>query len=385
MSFFSWLFRGRMGPRLKMTSSPRTTASSSESTDEEYTLLNWLEKTGAGTSAPAGTAPQATHSIRCGKCTKFFEWREAFWQEHTPGALDSMAGNVLPRAFCPRCGMLVAEYNPSTDKWRWVASNEGVNRSKPFPPNPILRVLGDEWWWDRRLPDAAVVPFSRDVLDLSMLKPREGPRTAPPGLDSAEEDYVRKCLEPHFREEIEEREFWRDSEAQRVLDPLNAGRNEDAAREAETLAPRYSDLDACYQWGGMASLRLGAYDRARTLLRQGLDKCKRKSSICTVLGEVEWKARNTEDAVYWWAQAIHCQESIKNCSNESPYLYFYYVAEGLELSDVAAAFISRVDRIRHGQVRLNPSTAADLRNLARSQRTPGVASVLSKMRNRYLR
>jgi hypothetical protein len=330
---------------------------------------------------PPGTAPQ---SIRCGKCGTFFEWRDSFWQKHTPGA-QAMAGNILPRVFCSRCGTVVANYNPSADKWGWVANNERANRGKPFPPNPILRVLGDEWWWDRQLPDAAVVPASRDVLDLSMLKPVETPKIASPGLDSAEEEYFRKCLDPHFREEREDREFWKDPEAQRVLGPLNAGRNEEAAREAEAMAAHYSDLDSCYQWGGSASLRLGAYDRARTLLRQGLEKSKRKSSICTVLGEVEWKAKNARDAVYWWAQAIHCQESIKGSSDESPYLYLYYVADGLSASDVAAAFVSRVDRIRPGQVRLNPSTAGDLRNLVRSQKTPGISRVLIAIRDRYLR
>lgn len=330
----------------------------------------------------AATTQESAEAIHCGKCTKSFEWREALWQKHTPGAQDSMAGNILPRTFCPHCGTLVAEYNPTTDKWRWLASNEAMNRSKRFPPNPILRV---QWWWDRQLPDAAVVPFSRNAVDLSMLKPVERPSAAPPTLEPAEEAYIRKCLEPHFREEREDREFWRDPEAQRVLGPLNAGRNEEAAREAETMAARYSDLDLCYDWGGQASLSLGAYDRARSLLQQGLDKAKRKSWICTVLGEVEWKARNTGEALYWWAQAIHCLESIKTYSNEIPYLYLHYVAEGLGLSDVAAAFISRVDRIRPGQVRLNPSTAADLRNLARSEKTPGMARVLVDMRDRYLR
>jgi hypothetical protein len=95
----------------------------------------------------------------------------------------------------------------------------------------------------------------------------------------------------------------------------------------------------------------------------------------------EWKARNAKEALYWWAQAVHCRESIKDYADESPYLYLHYVADGLGLSDVAAALIERVDRIRHS-IRLNATPAADLRDLVRQQMTPGMRNVLVGLRER---
>ncbi|MBZ5662893.1 MAG: hypothetical protein LAO08_21040 [Acidobacteriia bacterium] len=200
---------------------------------------------------------------------------------------------------------------------------------------------------------AASIPVSRGVENSQMASLM--PRASELPLVPSEEEYVRKCLAPSFSEAQKERAFQDIPELQRVLGPLNASRNEEAAREAETLATQYSDWDMSYDWGATANLRLGHYDRARSLLREGLEKAKRKGRLCTVMGEVEWKTKSIKDALFWLVQGIHCQEVLKDFE-ESPYLYLHYIAEGLELPNVAAAFISRVDKIRYGGIRLNTTS-----------------------------
>jgi hypothetical protein len=165
---------------------------------------------------------------------------------------------------------------------------------------------------------------------------------------------------------------------------LNAGKNEECAQAAEAKAAENSDLDLFYDWGGSAYIKMKDLDRARRMFLEGLSKGRRKSLNCNMMGECEWKARNAKEATYWWAQAVHCRESIRDYE-ESPYLYLHYVADGLGLPDVAAAFIARVDRIRFGGIRLNATAASDLRGLVREQATPGMRVVLKGLRDKYLK
>lgn len=224
-------------------------------------------------------------------------------------------------------------------------------------------------------PAASQKPQGRQFDD-----PRIAPQTSP---DPAEAEFVRKCLEPQYREEKEDRK-WDSPEAKEVNTLLNSGKYEECARAAEAKAAESSDLDLYYDWGGSACLKMNDYDRARKIFLQGIAKGKRKSLNCTMMGEVEWKARNAKEALYWWAQAVHCRESIKDYADENPYLYLHYFADGLGLSDVAAALIERVDRIRYS-IRLNATPAADLRDLVRQQMTPGMRNVLVGLRERYLK
>jgi hypothetical protein len=40
------------------------------------------------------------------------------------------------------------------------------------------------------------------------------------------------------------------------------------------------------------------FDEARKTLTDALETVKRKYSLCDVLGQIEWKARNLTEAVY---------------------------------------------------------------------------------------
>ena len=122
--------------------------------------------------------------------------------------------------------------------------------------------------------------------------------------------YVKECLEQKFREEPEVRKWDSDAVFQKVLGPLNSGDNSGACREAESLVPQFRDFANLYVWWASALIRMGSLDKARQLLTDGLERVKEKYPLCNRLGEIEWKARDLNRAVYWWAQGLQCQESL---------------------------------------------------------------------------
>jgi len=199
--------------------------------------------------------------------------------------------------------------------------------------------------------------------------------------------YQVECLTRKYREEEETRAWNSDPAFHKVLDPLNAGDNSRACREAEVLAPRFPDFADIYCWWGKALLGMREYDKARVILTAALEKTKQKHSLCSLLGEIDWKARRITDAVYWWAQGMHCQESLSEQrygGDVGAYLYLHYVADGLRMSDCATAFLMRVDQIQPGKIRLNPEAASDLKSLAQTTRDNQVREVLQQLVSTYI-
>jgi hypothetical protein len=132
-------------------------------------------------------------------------------------------------------------------------------------------------------------------------------------------------------------------------------------------------------------MSLWEFDQAREVLRCGLERSRRKFPVCERLGEVEWRAGKLSDAVYWWAQAVHCQESLPDHGTDvGAYLYLSCVAIGVEEADAGAAFLRRVDSIRAGQIRFESGTEQSLIQFASRERTPDVREVLTRLRMRYL-
>jgi hypothetical protein len=200
-----------------------------------------------------------------------------------------------------------------------------------------------------------------------------------------EDEYYERCLKQEYFEENESRSWAINPEFRKILDPLNEGNNARACEESEKLVVEFPDFDVIYYWWGTALLRMRSYDKARQVLSEGLRKVKQKCFLCNVLGEVEWKSRNIKEAVYWWSQGLHCQESLPNHGGEvGAYLYFYYVADGIGLSDCASAFLLKADTIRSGQIRLNAQTAEDLRSLARPAKTSAIEKVVKELVSKYI-
>jgi len=105
--------------------------------------------------------------------------------------------------------------------------------------------------------------------------------------------------------------------------------------------------------------------------------------LCGRLAEVNWRAGVLGDAVYWWAQAVQCLESVPDQRGESgPYLYLQQVAAGAGEPDVAAAFRARASQIRPG-VGLDAPSAQSLAGPAWSRQVPQLRDVLTELRARY--
>lgn len=219
--------------------------------------------------------------------------------------------------------------------------------------------------------------------DVTAPAPTERVAATTETVSPSAEGYVARCLTPAYREEDEIRS-WRDPEFSAVLDRMRQADQASRLAEAQPVMERFPDLHLGYVWAGEALLRMGEIDRAREVLRRGVERVRRKFGSCEKLGEVEWRAGNLAEAVYWWAQGIHCQETLPNRGDDvGSYLYLHYVAEGVDLGDLAAAFADRVDSIRAGQIRLEPTTAGELKALAAGQGTPEILEVLALLRERY--
>jgi tetratricopeptide (TPR) repeat protein len=217
-------------------------------------------------------------------------------------------------------------------------------------------------------------------------RPDSKNETTSNGLSVTQDDkYFTNCLEQKYKEEDDIRSWDSDPIFQKVLTPLNSGDNATACREAESIVPKFGDFADLYDWWGTALIRMGSYDKARQVLREGIEKSKKKHPLCNQLGEVEWKSRNLRDAVYWWAQGLHCQESLTNYGgHEGAYLYLHYVSLGFGLSDCAAAFLMRSDQIRPGNIRLNPESSKDLFNLASTAKDSQITEVLKGIVNKHI-
>jgi hypothetical protein len=211
---------------------------------------------------------------------------------------------------------------------------------------------------------------------------RDGPTAAAP----PQKDYVDRCLRPEFAEQEEERTWQSDPSFESALDPLRGDDCRAAAQEAEKLAGRFPDFDLVYSWWGEALLRQSEFGRARDVLQQGLEQSKRKFFLCDGLASVEWRDDNLAEAVYWWAQSIHCQQSpaYRGGGDVEAYLYMHYVAHFLGLTSVAAALVAKVDAMRAGQIRLESSPVASLNRLVAHQGTPEIREVLVGLQERYL-
>ncbi|MEX2459217.1 MAG: hypothetical protein WD770_09555 [Actinomycetota bacterium] len=186
------------------------------------------------------------------------------------------------------------------------------------------------------------------------------------------------------RELPEDRTWQSDPALREVLDPLNRRDHAAAAAAAERLVDRFPDLDLIYSWWGKALLEQGDTAGARAVLERGIERSRRKYVLCERLGEVEWRAGDLDDAVRWWAQSVHGQESLAGAGEVGPYLYLAAVGQGMGLHDVAADLLDRADRMRAGQIRLEEPVAAELRALASRRGDPGVEATLRGLRDRYL-
>jgi hypothetical protein len=192
----------------------------------------------------------------------------------------------------------------------------------------------------------------------------------------AEEGYVRRCLEFVYREEQETRTFQTDPAFADILVPLNAQQYAQAIKEGQDILPRFPDFDLIYKWMGSAYRNNDEPLRSHDILSEGIRKAKRKCLLLSDMGETEWQLRRINEAVYWWSQALHCLSS--NPIDYNAYLLLSYVAKGLGLTEFEGLLLARVDSMKSGQVRLDPTTAESLLKLVKDKKTEAMKKTLLK-------
>jgi len=194
--------------------------------------------------------------------------------------------------------------------------------------------------------------------------------------------FVEECAKPAYVEQAESRTGG-DRAFRHVPDALNARRYAEAGQMAQQVISNNPDLDLGYCWAASAYSGTQKYEEARSILTEGLKRAKRKYNLCIRLGNAERDLGNIQGAVYWWTQAVHCQQSIRTGDEHDPYLYLAYVADTLGLNDVAGSLFSRVDRMRPGTARLSPAAEDTLRARVKDGDSTSMTAVLRSLHKQY--
>lgn len=195
------------------------------------------------------------------------------------------------------------------------------------------------------------------------------------------EEYVRRCLEVEFKEEQETRTFRTDPAFATILTPLNNQQYTQAIKAGQAILPNVPDFDLIYKWMGSAYRSTQQLPKSRDILNEGIKKAKRKCLLLTDMGETEWQSGNINEAVYWWSQALHCLSS--NPIDYNAYLLLSYVAKGTGLTDFERVLLARVDSLKGGQVRLDPTTAGRLSTLVKNKKTEAMQKTLKELQAKY--
>jgi uncharacterized membrane protein YhaH (DUF805 family)/tetratricopeptide (TPR) repeat protein len=129
----------------------------------------------------------------CAACGQVFEWKAAYRAQNTPGSVPYNPpghGVFRPRAYCPNCGALVAEWridrSRDYDEWAWYGANATMNAGKPLPPNPLLM-------WGKDIPTALLPTIDDHTLavdkihELEGSKPQKEPDSTPESIALAQQ------------------------------------------------------------------------------------------------------------------------------------------------------------------------------------------------------
>lgn len=113
---------------------------------------------------------QSANSPACAACGQGFDWEAAYRAQDTPASVPYNPpghGVFRPRAYCPHCGALVAEWHIDRlrdyDQWAWYGENAALNAGKPLPPNPLLM-------WGKGIPTALLPTINEHTLAVDKIK-----------------------------------------------------------------------------------------------------------------------------------------------------------------------------------------------------------------------
>ena len=107
--------------------------------------------------------------IQCASCLKKFTWDEAYRCQDTPGSAPynpPTVGVWRPRAFCPNCGILIAEWHVTREKdfdeWRWIGENSSLNFNCPLPPSPLTL-------WGKPIPTELLPHYDEKKINIKKM------------------------------------------------------------------------------------------------------------------------------------------------------------------------------------------------------------------------
>jgi alpha-tubulin suppressor-like RCC1 family protein len=135
---------------------------------------------------PAKTSPEIATSVvaqleaegestaenlpTCAQCKSPINWEETYNTQNTPGSEPfNPPGHSTwrPRAFCPQCGALFAEWHITPDhdydEWSWFGDNAIINEGCSLPPNPGL-------YWGNSIPLQYLPYYDEHSLDIQALE-----------------------------------------------------------------------------------------------------------------------------------------------------------------------------------------------------------------------
>jgi HEAT repeat protein len=196
--------------------------------------------------------------------------------------------------------------------------------------------------------------------------------------------YIDDCFTIDFEEMVEDRDWFKISEAKAIPDASNAGLIDDALHLAEELRKQQPDFYFSYYWLGVLFRKQKRPIDGRKILLEGLNLCRSKQSLCTALGDLEWEQHNLSEAVKWWIKSVAVQVGAQYVTDYGAFLHLSYVAEGLGIGVACLELRDWVDRVRSGQIRLNGQAANEFYGATSRQGTPAMRLAIELLEKNYL-
>ena len=215
-----------------------------------------------------------------------------------------------------------------------------------------------------------------DAADGQRIDARFPPSTGDPFIDS--------CFEIDFPVEREGRE-WTSMPDVVSLAPIH---NEDLAageymsrlsRKIETLP----DFDLLYFWLAGVYMEQANYDRASSVLRDGLDKAKAKHALCTRMGDIHLSKSSLADAVRWWIRSCSIQLQGSVLDDYNPFLDLSIVCDQLGSSEDSVWLLQMADRIDTRRLRRVGGRLDTLQNIVADQGTREMSAAIRLLRGHF--
>ena len=196
--------------------------------------------------------------------------------------------------------------------------------------------------------------------------------------------YVDNCTTLQYSEIVDER-VWDSVPEIHDLGDGSKLSGDEKKKLAESLVSKYPDLDYLYSWRAIFYKREEYYDKAKTVLIEGLKISKRKYNLYMELGETEYYSNNLLEAVRWWIQSILSQKSIGMTDRASynSFLYLAYICKRLDLSHIELELLKEVDSRAYGQIRLTDIEANNIYSLVdQEEKSEFIRKALSALYDR---